>query len=176
MEKTKWILDPAHSTMQFKARHLMITNVTGTFNNMDCEIETTADDFLTAKVSFIAKTDSVNTINEQRDQHLKGPDFFDSQKYPEIKFVSTGIEKKTFNEFVLLGDLTIKDITKPVAADVEYHGIAKDPYGQTKAGFSVKAKINRYDFDLKWNAVIEGGVLVSEEIKIEAEFQMIKLP
>jgi polyisoprenoid-binding protein YceI len=176
MEKTKWVLDPAHSEMHFKARHLMITNVSGNFKNIDAKAETEGEDFLTATIHFTAKVNSIDTGNEQRDQHLKSADFFDAEQYPELKFESAGVEKKGFNEYVLNGNLTIKNITKPVKLEVEYHGIQKDPYGKTKAGFSVNGKINRYDWDLKWNSKLEnGGVLVSEEIKLQAEVQMVKL-
>ncbi|MBA3665032.1 MAG: YceI family protein [Bacteroidetes bacterium] len=175
MATTKWVLDPTHSEVQFKAKHLMITNVTGSFQNISANAETQDDSFSGAKVSFTAETGSVNTNNEQRDGHLKSADFFDSEKFPQLKFESTAFEKKSENEYSLKGNLTIKDVTKPVSLNVEFAGIQKDPYGNTKAGFSVNGKINRAEFGLIWNTVLEtGGVLVSEDIKIQGEVQMVK--
>ncbi|MCW3078064.1 MAG: hypothetical protein JWO32_2673 [Bacteroidetes bacterium] len=175
MAATKWALDPTHSELHFKAKHLMITNVSGSFEKVSATAETEGEDFATAKISVTAETGSINTNNEQRDGHLKSQDFFDVEKFPTIKFESTKLEKKEDNEFSLHGNLTIKDVTKPVKLDLEYAGTQKDPYGNTKAGFSVKGKINRTDYGLNWNAALEaGGVLVSEEIKIEGDVQMVK--
>lgn len=175
MAKTKWVMDPAHSEIQFKAKHLMITNVTGSFTSFEATAETEGDNFETAKVNFKAKTASVTTSNEQRDAHLKGDDFFSAEKFPDMTFESTGITKKGNNDYVLEGNLTIKNVTKPAKFDVEFHGMQKDPWGNTKAGFSVNGKINRSDWDLKWNAALEtGGVLVSEDIRINCEIQFTK--
>lgn len=175
MATTKWALDPTHSEIQFKAKHLMITNVTGSFGNISGAAETEGEDFSTAKISFAAQTGTVNTGNEQRDGHLKSPEFFDAEKFPEMKFESTKIEKQSSDEYVLHGNLTIKDVTKPVKLNVEYSGLQKDPWGNTKAGFSINGKINRTDWGLTWNAALEtGGVLVSEEIKIHSEVQLAK--
>lgn len=175
MTTTKWALDPSHSEIQFKAKHLMITNVTGSFGNVNATAETNGDDFTNAKVSFTAQTNSVTTGNEQRDGHLKGADFFDAEKYPEIKFESTKLEKKSGNDYTLEGNLTIKGVTKPVKLDAEYSGLQKDPWGNTKAGFSLSGKINRTDWGLTWNSALEtGGVLVSEDIKLHSEVQLVK--
>lgn len=175
MSTTKWALDPSHSEIQFKAKHLMITNVTGSFGEINATAETNGDDFSTAKISFSAQTKSVTTGNEQRDGHLKSPDFFDPEKFPEMKFESTKIEKKSDNEFDMHGNLTIKGISKPVKLSVEHLGVQKDPWGNTKAGFSINGKINRTDWGLTWNAALEaGGVLVSEEVKIHSEVQLAK--
>lgn len=175
MSTTKWALDPSHSEIQFKAKHLMITNVTGSFGDINGTAETNGDDFSTAKISFSAQTKSVTTGNEQRDGHLKSPDFFDPEKFPEMKFESTQIDKKSENEFDMHGNLTIKGISKPVKLNVEHLGVQKDPWGNTKAGFSINGKINRLDWGLTWNAALEaGGVLVSEEIKIHSEVQLAK--
>lgn len=176
MATNNWVLDPAHSEVQFKIRHLMITNVTGSFNLFEARAITEGDDFSNAKLSFKANIASINTNNEQRDNHLKSPDFFDVEKYPILSFISTrteGIEED--GDFNLIGDLTIKDVTKPVKFNVEFGGITKDPYGQTKAGFSISGKINRKDFGLTWNAALEsGGVVVGEDIKLISEIQLIK--
>jgi polyisoprenoid-binding protein YceI len=171
-----WALDPAHSEVQFKIRHLMITNVTGTFKLFEAKAETEGEDFTKSKLSFKANIACINTNNEQRDAHLKSPDFFDVEKYPEINFISTKAEKYDDDgDFNLTGDLTIKDVTKKVKFNVEFGGIVKDPYGKTKAGFSISGKINRKDFGLTWNAALEsGGVMVGDDIKLSSEIQLIQ--
>jgi polyisoprenoid-binding protein YceI len=154
----------------------MITNVTGSFNEFSVEAESADEKFTSPKVSFTAKIASINTSNEQRDAHLKGADFFDAERFPEVRFVSS--EAKNYDEdgnFELVGNLTLKDVTKSVILKVEFGGVAKDPWGNVKAGFTVSGKINRTDFGLTWNAPIEtGGVLVSEDVKLFAEIQLIK--
>ena len=128
-----------------------------------------------ATIKAAIKTDSINTKNEQRDQHLKSGDFFDAANYPEINFVSTSIVKKSEDEFAVTGDLTIKDVTKPITLDVDFGGIAVDPWGNSKAGYTFSGKINRSDFGLTWNAALEtGGVMVSEEVKISGDIQFSK--
>ena len=173
MATTKWALDASHSELKFKVRHMMITNVTGSFNEISATME--GDDILTSKVEFTAKTSSIDTGSEQRDTHLKSADFFESEKYPEMKFVSVRFEKKSGNEYIMHGHLTFKDVTKEVALEVEHGGINKDPWGNMKNGFSINGKINRKDFGLNWTAALEtGGVLVSEEVKIMGEIQLAK--
>ena len=173
--KTKWNLDPAHSQIGFKVKHMMITNVSGSFEKFDVQVETENKDFATAKIQFTADIDSITTANKDRDNHLKSGDFFDAATYPQLKFISTKVEKKDDESFVLSGNLTIRDVTKPVKLDVEFGGIGKDPWGNEKAGFTITGKINRTDFKLNWNAALEtGGVLVGEEVKIQAELQLIK--
>lgn len=175
MATTKWVLDPAHSEVQFKAKHLMITNVTGSFTSFEGSAESDGDSFENAKASFKAQAASITTGSEQRDTHLKSEDFFGSDKYKDIIFESTSIKKKSGNEYTMEGNLTMRDITKPIKLDVEFHGVQKDPWGNMKAGFSVDGKINRTDWGLKWNAALEtGGVLVSEEVKIHCEVQFAK--
>jgi len=172
---SKWTLDPAHSEMNFKVRHMMITNVTGSFNNFNVNLEADNDQLANAKIDFEAHTNSVSTNNEQRDGHLKSPEFFDAEKFPTITFKSTGFTPNANGEQKLKGDLTIKGVTKPVELNVEFGGIGKDPWGNTKAGFTVNGKINRTDFGLNWNAAIEaGGVLVGEEVKLHGEIQLVK--
>ena len=172
---TKWNLDTAHSEITFKVKHMMITNVTGSFKSFNLDTKTEGDDFSTAKITFIAKTSSIDTGNTDRDNHLKSADFFDAESHPELKFVSTGLKKKGDDEYVLNGDLTIKGITKPVKLDVAFGGIGKDPWGNEKAGFTISGKIKRTDWNLNWNAALEtGGVLVSEEVRIHAEIQLIR--
>ena len=172
MATTKWVLDPTHSEVQFKVKHLMITNVTGSFTIVNASIETESDNFAHAKVSFTADAASVTTHNEQRDGHLKTGDFFEPEKYPELKFDATDYVPSTGK---VTGNLTIKGTSKPVTFDVDFHGTNKDPWGNEKAGFSLKGKISRKDWNLNWNAALEsGGVLVSDEVKINAEVQFAK--
>ncbi len=172
---SKWALDTTHSEVKFKVRHMMITNVTGSFNELTASIEDFDEDFESASVEFTAKTNSIDTANEQRDTHLKSADFFDAEKYPEMKFKSSKIVKKSGEEYEMNGQLTIKGVTKEIKLNVEFGGINKDPWGNTKSGFSVEGKINRKDFGLNWNAALEtGGVLVSEEVKIMGEIQFAK--
>ncbi|CAM3460194.1 YceI family protein [Aquirufa ecclesiirivi] len=175
MANLTWALDPTHSEIQFKVKHLMITNVTGGFTDFNVNAESSDETFADAKINFTAKASSISTGNEQRDAHLASADFFEADKFENISFSSTGIEKSSNDEFNLLGNLTIKDVTKPVKIHVEFGGVAKDPWGNLKAGFTINTKINRTDFGLNWNAALEtGGVLVSEEIKIAGEIQLVK--
>ena len=172
---SKWAIDAAHSEIGFKVKHLMITNVAGKFDKFEGGVESTSDDFVGAKVNFTAETASVNTGQPQRDGHLQSPDFFDTAKFPQLKFASTNFEKVSGEKYVLTGDLTIRDVTKPVKLDVEFSGVAKDPYGNTKAGFNATGKINRTDFGLTFNSPLEGGgVVLSEEVKLNIEVQLIK--
>lgn len=175
MANLTWALDPTHSEIQFKVKHLMITNVTGGFTDFNVNAESSDESFADAKINFTAKAASITTGNEQRDAHLTSADFFEADKFENISFSSTSIEKSSDDEFNLLGNLTIKDVTKPVKIHVEFGGVAKDPWGNLKAGFTINTKINRMDFGLNWNAALEtGGVLVSEEIKIAGEIQLVK--
>ncbi len=175
MSKNTWVVDPTHTEVQFKVKHMMITNVTGNFNEFEAKAETEGDDFSKAELSFNAKIESINTNNAQRDEHLKSGDFFDAAAFPTLVFQSTSIEKKDDENFLINGDLTIKGITKPVALTAEFGGIGQDPWGNTKAGLSLNGKINREDFGLTWNAALEtGGVMVSKDVKLQAEIQFIK--
>ncbi|HMH23758.1 MAG TPA: YceI family protein [Puia sp.] len=175
MAKTKWVIDPAHSEIQFKVKHLMITTVTGNFSTFNLELETEGTDFNTASgILFTADIDSVDTNNEQRDGHLKSPDFFHAAEHAQLKFVGTKYETRD-DEAKLHGDLTIRGITKPITLNVEFGGMVTDPYGQIKAGFTVTGKVSRKEFGLIWSAVTEAGnVVVGDEIKINAEVQVIK--
>ena len=176
MATTTWQLDAAHSEVHFKVKHMMITNVTGSINNFDLHVESEGEDFSHAKVNFVATMKSISTKNEQRDGHIMGPDFFDVEKYPEMRFTATGFDDKDEDgNFHMHGDLTIKEVTKPVKLFVEFGGIGKDPWGNQKAGFTIQGKINREDFGLVWNAALEtGGVLVDNIVKINAEIQLVK--
>lgn len=172
---TTWKIDTTHSEVQFKVKHLMITTVTGQFNEFEAQASTTDDQFEQLEdLHFSAKINSISTNNEQRDGHLKSGDFFDAEKYPTLDFKSTSVEKDG-SDWKVKGNLTIKDVTKPITFNVEFGGIVVDPYGQTKAGFTVNSKISRKEFNLTWNAVTEAGaVVVSDEVKLLGEIQFIK--
>ena len=172
---TTWKIDPTHSEVQFKVKHLMITTVTGNFKQFDLTVETETDDFNTAKkIEFTADINSIDTNNAQRDAHLKSADFFDADSHAQIHFSGKHYEGSG-DDAKLTGDLTIKGITKPVTIDVEFGGIVVDPYGQTKAGFTVTGKISRKEFGLTWSAVTEAGhVVVSDDIRLHGEIQLIK--
>ncbi len=176
MATKTWALDPTHSEIQFKIKHLMITNVTGSFDLFNVSAQTEDEDFTKAKISFTAEVNSISTNNEQRDTHLKSADFFEAEKFPQIVFTATKAEDVDQDgSYDLFGDLTIRDVTKNIKLSVEFGGVVKDPYGNTKAGFTIHGKINRKDFGLTWNAVTEaGGMLVSEEVKLAAEIQLIE--
>lgn len=175
MSTKKWVLEPTHSELQFKVRHMMISNVTGHFTQFDASVETEEDDFSTAKISFTAQVDSLSTNNEQRDGHLKSPDFFDAASHPELSFQSTSMEKTGSDEYKLHGSLTMRGVTKPVSLDVEFGGVVKDPWGHTRAGFTVNGKVNRKDYGLNWSAVTEaGGVVVGDDVKIHANVEFVQ--
>ncbi|SMD05178.1 YceI family protein [Pedobacter nyackensis] len=174
MATTNWSLDPTHSELQFKVKHLMITTVTGSFTALTASLTSESDDFENAKVKFEAETGSINTTNTDRDNHLKSADFFNADQFPKITFESTSFAKED-DEYTLTGNLTIKGVTNPVKLNVEFGGIATDPWGNTKAGFTISGKIKRTDFGLTWNAALEtGGVMVSEEVRILGELQFVK--
>ncbi len=175
MEKknTIWTLDAAHSEVSFKVKHLMISNVKGEFKNVTGSIE--GEDFANAKVHASIEAASIFTNNTDRDNHLRSADFFDTEHYPEITFESSAFRKLDNENYKLTGLLTIKGVRKEVSLDVEFGGINKDPWGNEKAGFSIDGKINRKDWGLNWNAALEtGGVLVSDEVKIQTEVQFVK--
>ncbi len=174
MEKTaKWVMDPAHSELTFRVKHMMISNVKGEFKNFNVEVD--GDDILKSQIKVTIDASSINTNNNDRDNHLKSADFFDADNHKQLLFTSTGIEKKDDSEYKLKGNLSIRGNTKEVSLDLEYGGSNKDPWGNEKAGLSIEGKINRHDFGLNWNTALEtGGVLVSEEVKIAAEVQFVK--
>lgn len=168
-------IDPAHSDVMFKVKHLMISTVTGVFKKFDGTLEIDEEDFSTAKVTFEADIDSVDTKSEQRDEHLKGDDFFSATEFPKMTFKSAKVEETGDNEYKLTGDLTIRDVTKPVDLKVEYNGSTKDPWGMQRMGFEVSGKINRKDYGLKWSAVTEaGGLVVADDVKLVMNLEMVK--
>ncbi len=176
MATKTWVIDPIHSELQFKIKHLMITSVTGSFDIFEASVETEGEDFSKAKVRFTASVNSLSTGNEQRDGHVKSADFFDVAVFPLISFVTTKAENvDSDGSYELYGDLTIRDITKNVKLSVEFGGVVKDVYGNTKAGFTINGKIHRKDFGLVWNGVTEaGGVILGDEVKIISEIQLIE--
>ena len=166
---TKWNLDPAHSEITFKVRHMMISNVKGEFKNFSIDLESADDEFKNVKANAKIDTASISTNNTDRDNHLKSADFFNTEAHPQITF-----ETDSLNDDIT-GNLTINGVTKPVKLEVDFGGINVDPWGQTKAGFSFEGKIKRSDFGLNWNAALEaGGVMVSDEVQIAGELQFIK--
>jgi len=172
---TTWKIDPAHSEVQFKVKHLMITSVTGQFATFDGTVETANDDFANADIKFEADVASISTKNADRDAHLQAADFFDAANHPKITFVSKDVKKIDDDNYKVTGDLTIRGNTKPVELNVEYGGTQKDPWGQTKAGFELTGKVSRKDFGLTFNATTEtGGVVLGDEVKLMAAVQLVK--
>ncbi len=166
---TKWNLDPAHSEITFKVRHLMISNVKGEFTDFNVELESEDDQFKNVNAKAEIKTDSVNTKSADRDAHLRGEDFFNAEKFPTITFKTNKLNDE------VTGELTINGVTKPISLDVDFGGVNVDPWGNTKAGFSFDGKIKRSEFGLNWNAALEaGGVMVSDDVKIAGELQFVK--
>ncbi|MEO3407940.1 YceI family protein [Mucilaginibacter sp. CAU 1740] len=172
---TKWVIDPMHSEVQFKVKHLVISTVSGFFKSFSGELLTDNDDFENAEIDFKLDIDSIDTNQTQRDEHLKSAEFFDAAQYPHISFKSTSFTKTEDEEYELKGDLTIKDQTKPVTLAVEFGGSAADFYGNTKAGFEISGKVNRKDFGLTWDGVTEAGsIVVGEDIKLLINIQFTK--
>jgi polyisoprenoid-binding protein YceI len=174
-QETSWKFDHAHSQIKFTVTHLVISEVSGNFNKFDGTVKTTGDDFTDAKIEFTIETNSIDTDNEKRDAHLQSDDFFNAEKYPQIKFVSKSMKKVGDKEYKLVGDLTIRDVTKEVELDVTYGGMMDDGYGNTKAGFKVSGTIDRFDYNLKWNALLEaGGAVVGSDVEMECNIQLMK--
>lgn len=172
---TTYKLDPTHSEVTFKVKHMMITNVTGIFENFEVAMQSSAPDFTDATISFEAAVDSINTKNEQRDNHLRSEDFFAAATFPKIRFTSTEMKKLSDDAYQLTGNITVKDVTRPITFAVEYGGTMTDPYGNIKSGFTLNGKLSRKEFGLNWNAITEaGGVVVGDEIKLMADIQMMK--
>ena len=173
--KTTWGIDPVHSEIGFKVKHLMITNVKGLFREFAATVTTNGEDFSTAEINLTINTASIDTGVADRDAHLKSADFFDTGNFSEMTFTSGRLARISADEFTLSGDLTIKGISKPVTLDVEFGGLMTDPWGNKKAGFTLTGKINRKDWGLNWNAALEaGGVLVGEEIKLNCDIQLAR--
>ncbi len=175
METTKWIIDPTHSEIHFKVKHLMVSWVTGSFKKIDATVETEGEDLSTAKVHFTADINSISTNNEQRDAHLRTGDFFDAENHPHLVFEGDKLENINDENYKLYGTLTMRGISKKIALNVEFGGITKDPWGNTRTGFSVSGKINRKDFGVSFSMVSEtGGILLSEDVTINANVEFVK--
>ena len=173
--ETNWKVDSMHSEVGFKVRHMMISNVSGSFGSFDATAQTNGDDFSAAKFDFSAAIDSINTGVADRDGHLKSADFFDAENHPALKFTSIDVKKVSDDALEIAGNLEIKGTVKPVVFKAEFAGIAVDPYGQTKAGMTLSGSIKRSEFGLTWSAVTEAGhIVVADEIKLGAELQFIK--
>lgn len=173
--KTTWVIDPSHSEIAFKVKHLMISNVKGSFGEFSGQLVTEGDDFSTSEINFQINPASISTGAADRDGHLKSPDFFDVENFNAITFTSGQLTKNSDDEYALSGNLTIKEFSQPVKLNVEFGGLMTDPWGNVKAGFTIDGKINRRDFGLTWNAALEaGGVLVADEIRLNMEVQLLK--
>jgi polyisoprenoid-binding protein YceI len=170
--QTKWNVDNVHSTVKFSVPHLVISEVEGNFKKFNGSLISSKTDFADAAVDFTIDVNSINTDNDMRDKHLKGDDFFNAEQYPNMVFKSTSFKKLSGNKYALYGNMTIRNVTKPVKFDVVYGGTAKDGYGNTKAGFKATTKINRFDYNLKWNSLTEaGGATVGKDITIDLKLE-----
>ncbi|HVT86096.1 MAG TPA: YceI family protein [Chitinophagaceae bacterium] len=175
MATTKWVIDPTHSEIHFKVRHLMVSWVTGSFKQFNAEVETNGDDISTSKVRFTAEISSITTNNEQRDAHLRTGDFFDAENHPQLTFESSKLEKIDDENYKVYGTLTMRGVSKNIALNAEFGGFAKDPWGNTRIGITISGKINRKDFGVSFSMVSEtGSILLGEEVTINANAQFIK--
>jgi polyisoprenoid-binding protein YceI len=175
MATTKWSIDPTHSEIGFKVKHMMFTNVSGKFGAYDASITTEGNDFENAAIEFSGDIASIDTANADRDNHLKSADFFDADNNPKLTFKASSFQKIDDSDYELAGDLNIKGVSKAVKFPVEFSGIMTDPWGNTKVGLSIEGKINRKDWGLNWNSALEtGGVLVGEEVRLNIELQFSK--
>lgn len=174
MATKHWVLDASHSDVQFKVKHLMITTVTGSFKTFSGSVETEGDDITTAKIQFTADVTSISTNNDQRDAHLKNGDFFDVDNHPQLTFVSSKLEKVDGDDYKLYGTLTMRGVSKEIALNVEFGGIITDPWGNTRAGYTVTGKVNRTDFGVSFGAVTDGGaILLGHDVSIIANVQFV---
>ena len=170
----KWVIDKPHSNVKFTVTHLVVSEVEGSFKLFDGSMENTKGDFSDAKINFTVDVNSLSTDNDMRDKHLKSDDFFNAEKFPAMKFQSTSFTPAGSNKYKLAGNLTIRDITKPVVFDVTYGGTIVN-MGKTKVGFKAKTSINRFDYNLKWNKATEtGGLVVSKEVELVVNVEMSK--
>ncbi|EMG26962.1 hypothetical protein X560_2334 [Listeria fleischmannii 1991] len=176
MTVEKWNIDPAHSSIEFQVKHMMVSKVKGAFKTFEADVEMDPENLADAKIKFSVDAASVDTRQAQRDGHLKSEDFFNVEKYPHVTFASTEIIPDGDNEYEVKGDLTIRDVTKPVQFHVTYEGSGKDPNtGNMVAGFEGSGKFNRKDFGLNYNAALEtGGVLIGDEVKLNIQIEASK--
>lgn len=173
--QTEWKFDKSHSNINFVVTHMVITEVEGSFNQWEGSVVSDGDGFEGADVSFTVDVASIDTDEPKRDDHLRSDDFFNAEEFPKMTFKSKEFKKVDGNNYKLVGDLTIRDVTKEVELDVKYNGMVKDPWGNTKAGFKLTGTINRFDYNLNWNKLLEtGGLVVSEEVDIVCNIQLVK--
>jgi polyisoprenoid-binding protein YceI len=173
--KTLWKVDPTHTEVQFKVRHMVISTVTGSFQQFDASAETEGDGFENASIRFSADIDSLSTGQTDRDNHLKSPDFFDAPSHPKLEFVSSAFTHVEGEQYALTGDLTIRGTTQPVTLDVVYGGTQTDPWGLTRAGFEVSGKISRKSYGLLWDVITEAGaVVVSDDVRLLINIELVK--
>jgi polyisoprenoid-binding protein YceI len=173
MAQETWILDKSHTNIEFNVTHLVISEVNGNFRDFDGKVVSSNEDFEGAEIEFTAEIASIDTDNEQRDNHLKSDDFFNAEQFPHMKF--SGVLVKNQNKYQLKGEMTIRDVTKPIVFDVNYNGSVTDPWGNTKAGFKITGTLNRFDYGLKWNTLMEaGGAVVGENVDIICNVELQK--
>ena len=174
--QTTWNIDPSHSSIRFAVDHMVISEVEGIFSKYEGSVITSKGDFSDAKINFTVDVKSVDTDNEKRDEHLRGADFFETEKYPKMTFVSTSVQKTGDNKYHLKGKLTLHGVTKEITLAMTYGGTTKDPWGNTKAGLKVTGVINRTDFGLKYNSVLEAGsLMIGEDVTITAKVELVKI-
>lgn len=173
--QTKWNVDKAHSSVQFTVTHLIISEVAGQFKSYDGSIEASKEDFTDAKINFSIDIASISTDNEGRDKHLKSDDFFNAEKFPKMTFVGKSFTKVDGKKYKLTGDLTLRDVTKSIILDVIFNGTVKDPWGNTRAGFKISGELNRFDYNLKWNTLMEaGGAVVGKTVSLAVNLELVK--
>jgi len=175
MSNQKWIIDTTHSTVGFKIKHMMITNIKGVFSDYKGEMILSDENFENASLSFEGQAKSISTNNQDRDNHLRSADFFDVDSFPTLSFKSSSVTKKSGNNFIVKGNLDLHGVSNEITLDTEFGGIMNDPWGNPKVGINLYGKINRKDWGLNWNSTLEtGGILVSEEVRLEIELQFVK--
>lgn len=174
-QTTNWKIDDSHSNVTFEVDHMVVSTVTGKFQEFEGDIKADKADFSDAKVSFTIKAATVNTNNEKRDNHLRNEDFFNVDTYPEITFIGKKLTPESGKKYKLVGDLTMHGVTKEVELEVKFNGTVKDPWGNTRAGFKVSGELNRADYGLVYNSALEaGGVLIGEEVEIQVNLELVK--
>lgn len=173
--QTNWTVDKSHSKVGFSVSHLVIAEVEGKFNNFDGNISTNGENFEDAKIDFTVDVNSIDTDNEGRDKHLKSDDFFNAEKFPKITFKGKSMTKVGDKKYKLIGDFTMRDVTKEIALDVKFNGTTKDPWGNIKAGFKITGEVNRFDYGLKWNKTVEtGGLVVGDIVTLTINLELAK--
>lgn len=174
-QTSTWDIDKAHSKIGFSVSHMVISDVTGKFNKFDGSVTTQGDDFTKGNIDITIDVASIDTDNDKRDAHLRSDDFFNAEKYPKIVFKGKSMKKVGKNQYKLTGDFTMRDVTKPVTLDVVHNGTIKDPYGNSRAGFKITGKVNRFDYNLKWNNMLEtGGAVVGKDVNLICDIELVK--